>query len=556
VLTRYQASLNLDGARDVQPIQERQAQCSGSVTGRHASSPLSSANALTCNPDSDGLLRDPSCSSTDNSPGFGKSFTPFTAMSPQCATAPDTQYGASTWATINDSSSSPWSLLKHINHCEGLQPTVNPNKPVSKNDSPRGSKIRASVKTSGATYTVPASRQGTRREFGRELDANTVIRPRDKFDGPLYDISMLGDYKGATDIRKLFKPALDMPSKLKEDAKVRSSKTNSPTKALEHSSEDSWETVDNEGSRETSSSSPERLPKQSSDDDWESTDTEGPGIWHDYLLHATKDDLSPPHKIKSILRKKSSPRSKNSKPAAAPKEMATGPFFAKRNAVNCPEGVSEPIWIAYQTRVPTPTEVICSCRKAGQTAELMIAQCSNRDCTIGWYHYDCLDKSGKISCRHGKLLCQYCKNKAHFKTQDALNKWTLEKLVKNEMTMALDGVEMAAAMPLQGGSYGIVNPYGLGTPAAEPLPPAKSAHAQGALGSLSFLGYEVSEPFNITGAYKNAHAYAHLREQAAAEEDEQAKDDYNQYEEKLYKYEEEEQYNEELGVDVEPMEVD
>jgi hypothetical protein len=528
MLTGFQASLSLDGACDAQSVQKGQAQCLDSCTKQDTSIPQSNIKSSTYKAGNDNSRRYSISSFTENSPDLRKSFTQSTTMSCQRAAVPNIHHGASTWATITDLRSSPWALLSdRINSCTDTQPVINPIKPAFKNTSLKASQTYTATNKLGATHTTPEPRQSTKREFGRELDANTVIRPRNRFDSSPHHINMLeDDPKCAADIRKIFKPALKTSLKPKEDAKVKSPSTNFPTKPSEHSSEDSWETTETEEPREASQTPPCHSREQSSDDSWESTDTKGLGVWDDYLLHAAKDDLSPPRKIKPPLKKKSPLRPEDSKRAAVTKEMATGPFFAKRTPMDCPGDISEPIWKAYQARVPIQTEIICSCHKPAQTSERMIAQCSIRGCIIGWYHYDCLNKSGKISCRHGKLMCQFCKNEAKFNTQDAQNGWAVEKMVEAELRMPLTSAETVAAMPQPGGGYGIVNPYGLGALVEEPLPPTKSACVQGALGQLSFFGYEESSPFVVMEAHKNARAYAHLCEHASVEEGGATGEDY------------------------------
>jgi hypothetical protein len=128
----------------------------------------------------------------------------------------------------------------------------------------------------------------------------------------------------------------------------------------------------------------------------------------------------------------------------------------------------------------------------------MIAQCSNKYCAIDWYQYDCLDKSGKLSARYGKLVRQHCKNETQFKDLEKQNGWNVEKLVESEMKMPFTGQEMLAAMPGWGGGMGIVNPNGFGI--AQKQDTTLSPLIPGALGLLAFLGYAESSPSAVKRA--------------------------------------------------------
>lgn len=534
VLTNFQTSLSLDGACDAPAIENIEAQYANYASDSDTTTTSPSSNKTsTCNASSDSS-RNSSSPVMQGSRNLHESFTQMITMLHQGVTMPGVQYGTSTWATVNDLPSSPVSSSNdRVNHCADTQPTPNLFKSGSKNKLLEGSESHKVFFKTGAANTASTPRQGTIRKFGREIDPNTIIGPRSKFDGTFHDRSMYcEDPDEAEEIREFIKSALQTPPRQKEDAKIKSPSTTAP----------------------------DHLPEYMSDENWDSTDTEGPGIWEDYILHATKDDASPPRKVKVPPKKRTPPHIKNGKQTAAPKESATGPFFAKRTLMDCPDTISPPTWVAYETRSPSASEIICSCRKPAHTSDLMIAQCSNRDCTIVWYHYDCLDKSGKISCRHGKLICQFCKNETHFRIHDADHGWTVENMVENEVKMPFTGVEMVATMPGQGGGYGIVNPYGLGDGGEEQDLIGPSVYAQGALGALGMLGYEDSSPFMVTEAYKNKHAYAKLREKAAAEEETVAdgenedEDEYYEYEGEYY--EEEEQFDEEFAEDRETMNVD
>jgi len=81
-------------------------------------------------------------------------------------------------------------------------------------------------------------------------------------------------------------------------------------------------------------------------------------------------------------------------------------------------------------------------------------------------------------------------------------------MVESECKMMVEGRELVAAMPAQGGGMGVVKPYGLGMVEEESTTPGKPA--QGALGELGFFGYEVARPFMLEEAYVNGTAREHL----------------------------------------------
>jgi hypothetical protein len=266
----------------------------------------------------------------------------------------------------------------------------------------------------------------------------------------------------------------------------------------------------------------------------------------------TAEVKTTPRKIKPLPKKKFPASFKTDKPVGKPKDGTEKglfePFFAKRPPIDpatIPDTVSEQTYRAYHNRVPEATEIICICRKAARTFEVKLAQCSNKDCVIGWYHYDCLDKRFKLSCRHGTLLCQHCKNETHFKEQDAKNGWSVKKMVEAETAMPFSAKEMLAAMPLPGGAYGVINPYGLGTMMAAPAPAAtRPPRPQGALGSLPFFGLQASNPFLMNQAYVKGTAHLHLNtptkvdENAVAGDGEEEDDDEMEDEEEGVKGEE------------------
>tara|TARA_R110002003_G_scaffold107_6_gene8989 strand:- start:24253 stop:25509 length:1257 start_codon:yes stop_codon:yes gene_type:complete len=198
------------------------------------------------------------------------------------------------------------------------------------------------------------------------------------------------------------------------------------------------------------------------------------------------------------------------------------PFFAKYTNLRpeaIPDTISEYTYRAHQARVPDAKECICSCRKPARTFEVQLAQCANAECMIVWYHYDCLDKSGKLKARHGTMVCQYCRNEQHFKDLEAQNGWSVEQLVQQEMSMPFSGKDILATLPGLGGGVGVVDPYGLGTMMAVQHGELETPkYAQGALGCLGFLGYPVSMPEVLSDAYMNGHVYRAAWQAREAEE--------------------------------------
>ena len=81
-------------------------------------------------------------------------------------------------------------------------------------------------------------------------------------------------------------------------------------------------------------------------------------------------------------------------------------------------------------------------------------------------------------------------------------------MVEAECKMMVEGRELVAAMPAQGGGWGVVKPYGLGMVEEESTTLVKPA--RGALGELSFFGYATSRPFMLEEAYVNGTAREHL----------------------------------------------
>lgn len=235
---------------------------------------------------------------------------------------------------------------------------------------------------------------------------------------------------------------------------------------------------------------------------------------------------------KSLSRKPKSPTK-----TAAPQPQLT-PFFAKRDLSNVPNGVSQQAHLAHTSRIPFPTDTICSCRLPALSPPqynyaIRLAQCSSTSCAIAWYHYDCLDKAGKLSSRFGKFVCQHCKNLAHFFAQDEDNGWSVEKLVEQELRgTPIKGEDLVVLMPGLGGSGGVVKPYGLGAVVQEEDDVGVEKPAAGRLGELSFFGYASSRPFMLVEAYVKGTAHLYLEAPVSVAEDE-----YDAYEEEEYEYE-------------------
>jgi hypothetical protein len=318
--------------------------------------------------------------------------------------------------------------------------------------------------------------QSTKRKFGRELDANArpIAHKKAMSVAPNMKISKK-DARETADIRDLVHSALDAPPQ--GNAKDSSPISNSRDRSL------SWGTTI---------------------DDLEVPDENVP-------LFPTPKVTSTP-RIKVLPKKKAPSIPKPDK--ITPSKSGTQPpfplFFAKRTPVAALDTISEHVYEEYQTRQPSAREIICSCSKPARTNKVTIAQCSNTDCAIGWYHYECLDKPGKISCRHGRWVCQHCKNETHFKNLEKQNGWSVEKMVESEFKMPFTGQEMLAAMPNLGGGMGVPNPYGFGV--AQEQNTAMFTPMPGALGSLACFGYVESSPYAVNNAYTAPRAYVDRRE--------------------------------------------
>lgn len=251
-----------------------------------------------------------------------------------------------------------------------------------------------------------------------------------------------------------------------------------------------------------------------------------------------------PRKIKPLPKKKSPPRPKTNKPIiepTKPKEQAPfAPLYAKHALVpikpeDVPEGVSIYTYTDHIKRVPSANDKICSCHQAARTPDVKIAQCANMDCFIGWYHYDCLEKSAKISARFGTMICQSCKTEKEFKEMGEKNKFNINELVANKMGANLKWTkeEVLAALPGPGGHAGVKDPYGLCC-LNQQVPVAPPTAGRGALGSLSAFGLAESRPHLLHEAYNNAQAHQAVADARFAEQQEVENEVYSEEEEKEY----------------------
>lgn len=94
---------------------------------------------------------------------------------------------------------------------------------------------------------------------------------------------------------------------------------------------------------------------------------------------------------------------------------------------------------------PNAKQRICSCRKPADTDNKKVVQCRNPECFVRWYHYDCLDRSGKGAGRHGTFLCDVCVGEEYWAAQKA-------EPAKEEILPA--GEDMHQGI-------GVYDPYGL-----------------------------------------------------------------------------------------------
>jgi hypothetical protein len=225
-------------------------------------------------------------------------------------------------------------------------------------------------------------------------------------------------------------------------------------------------------------------------------------------------------------------------PALAKKYVITAdPIFAKECEHRHPSaspGQDYPL-----KRLPSALELICTCRKPAQTHVVKIVQCYNPQCRIQWYHYPCLNKSAKLSARHGKWQCETCLGEEEWndkskknKTQD-LAKDIMAKISAQELELEdAKGRDPYAFATLQieyedGGKItshedGAVNDEDsrMSTPRVSPPTDSKTPDNSDAdkpmedvsksqpspLGNLSFFNLTPSQPYWLTRAYSTNNA--------------------------------------------------
>lgn len=416
----------------------------------------------------------------------------------------------SAWATVNQSNSISSAQSSNPNHhCQSTQ-------------------LSAAGESQEAYRGGPfVSAQSTRREFGRELDANVPSSAANMSAKQNLKID-----KGTTntaaerDVRDFLAKALKGSS---GDMSTTPS-TDETTSSPEHSSYESWETT---------ASSDELLDY----DDEESNDVSP--VPTPTPTSSLTPQVTPNRKFP--LRKLSPPSATKSS------RFPTGPFFAKfPNTIPPDETIVSPQTLeAYTTRVPSPSETICTCRLLSSHPTLTLAQCSNPSCVFVWYHYNCLDKAGKLSARHGRLVCQHCKNATLLAEKD-----DVEALVRREVEWKVSGEEIVAAMSGSGGTMGVVDPYGLGSAVREQekveRDEVKLKDDQGALGVLDFMGYKESRSGVLGEAYLEPARYAERVKRMVEEAGEFKEEEEYGYEydnEEGYEYEYEGEYDGEEGED-------
>ncbi|KAF2827983.1 hypothetical protein CC86DRAFT_405014 [Ophiobolus disseminans] len=458
------------------------------------------------------------------------------------------------------------------------------NSPKSPRITKNNTKISRAAKNIHKSGT--SGNRGTKREFGQELDTNAIVGPRKKPSSTRLKINMSKmDATGTENIGISAPTTVLSEERIAQFLNVQSVKatpTNDWFDRSSDSSSTSLETTTTEGSQASAkdkASSLKMMPPskkkakvdnkaqpattksrtayidQSSDSSLTSLETK--------TTKSSKSREQVTQTAKPLSRKplaKSLPKSKN----PAPQPTFT-PFTAKRpllDSSQIPPTISPQAYLAHHTRIPSATEIICTCRRPALTPSVQLAQCSNPLCAIDWLHYDCLDKSGKISSRFGRLVCQHCRNEAYFKEQMESNGWTVGGLVERECSVGFDGRDDVGGMPMAGGGYGVVKPYGLGVEDVQEVLVKEKGDA-GALGGLGFFGLAASTPFLVNEAYVHGTAGMYLTAPVVGGEDgwEEEEDEegyWGKDEEGFYEEEEEMDEIEEMEVEdgVEDMDMD
>lgn len=109
---------------------------------------------------------------------------------------------------------------------------------------------------------------------------------------------------------------------------------------------------------------------------------------------------------------------------------------------------------------PFPTKPICSCKQPAKTKIARIVQCKNPECSIGWYHYDCLDNiREKAFSRWGTFLCDVCKGDAYWgkkEQETGVTDFSMPFSQKEVVSAIVDNIMGTT------GTSGAGDPYGLG----------------------------------------------------------------------------------------------
>jgi hypothetical protein len=111
-----------------------------------------------------------------------------------------------------------------------------------------------------------------------------------------------------------------------------------------------------------------------------------------------------------------------------------------------------------------PPASYCICRKPDDGSKMV--NCTEKDCKIGWYHYNCLSKSQKLSTRGSQWICEFCQIEKASNTQQ-------EPLVV-ESTPQFSKQDLVDLFQIPGPSMGVVDPYGLAS-----IPPIGMVRPEG-----------------------------------------------------------------------------
>ncbi|KAH7066774.1 hypothetical protein BKA63DRAFT_607678 [Paraphoma chrysanthemicola] len=354
----------------------------------------------------------------------------------------------------------------------------------------------------GKTAESPRNSHKTQRKFGREISANAVVN------------------------------AVKKSTPSKPDMVIYKQAANGTTNIGSFLTSETILSLEDHPSRSTQSTMmPRHAPKQRlSNSSWVTTDESTISEDDNSALEPPepKTTTPPKRKIKPASKKKPPPPPKPTtlkdlKPTK-PQPPFT-PFLAKHaklSITDIPSHISEYTFPTSIARIPQTKEIICHCRKPARTPHIQLAQCANMTCNIGWYHYECLDKSGKIRARHGTMLCQYCRNEGYFREVAERNG---SKLVEGELSVPFSAVDVLARMPGPGGVLGVRDPYGLATMSEVPRVDGQaSVYEKGALGRMALFGYEDAVPEMLGEAYRNGkvHRAEWMAREAEEEEAERA----------------------------------